>query len=114
MLLIEHDARLVISRPRDDARDALVIGLMTLMQYSFFADDHDCSRFDEVRLRYVEIFGTVGVREDNVFSNTKITTDPDIAVKKARVSLSSFLLCKNGGSRTFRVEIVRCYCRCPG
>jgi len=115
MLFIEHDAWFVITRTRDNARDALIIGLVTLMQCTFFANDHDGSWFDEICLSYVEIFGTVGVREDNVFANTNLTTDPDIAVEKARVSLTSFLLCKNGGSRAVRIEIVGGYCRrCGG
>src|SRR4029077_223647 len=75
-------------------------------QGAFTAENHHGSRFHLVRARYIEILGTVGVRENNVSANTKLTTDPDMTFEEARMSLSPFLLGKNGGTRTVRVGVV--------
>src|SRR5260370_25561666 len=72
LMFAQNDARLVISRARDHAGNALVIGLMALTQYAFFAEHHNRARF--YNLRHVEIFGAViALKQADIALNLNIT-----------------------------------------
>src|SRR6266542_1285606 len=71
--LIQHDAWVVVSRARDDARDALVIGVLTLRQNTFITQNHHRSRLHFICVKYVEVFGAVSIGQPDVPGNYYIS-----------------------------------------
>src|SRR6266478_10050124 len=65
-LLVEHNAGFVITGTGDDASDPLVVGGLARLQYPIVTQHHDSARLDEIRIRYVEVFGAVSIGEPNV------------------------------------------------
>jgi hypothetical protein len=51
----------VVSRARDNARHALVVGMMALMWLSLIPQHYHCSWLKEVCISDVELFGAIGV-----------------------------------------------------
>src|SRR5262245_56007307 len=67
-LFVKYDSWLVITGSRYDASYALIIGMLTWLQFALITKYHNSARFNRFDFDDVEVLGAVGIEKNNIAS----------------------------------------------